>query len=266
MKRNLYTELMAAVVVMTTVGLTWGQVVGAIVTDEGKELKGEIRFKAREKAYAIKTGNMEVEWPANRVQEFNIPRPKEMDAAEQQIFGGNPAAAIPTLEKIVAGYTMLKWDEEATRLLASAYLRSGDTEKALRACDSIIKTKPEAAYLGVMAPIYWEALIKANRTTKVEELLVKAIKEGDREASAFALIRRGDIVLAAGENADNAKKALRDGYLRVTLLYSECKAALPEALYKSAKCFDRLGQTGRSDAARSQLKSEFPNSEWARKP
>ena len=177
MKRNLYTERMAAFIVMTTVGLTWGQVVGVIVTDENKELKGEIRYKSREKAYAVKTGNMEVEWPANRVQELDIPRPKEIDAAEQQIYGGNPAAAIPTLEKIVAGYVMLKWDEDATRLLASAYLRSGDTDKALRACDSIIKAKPEAAYLGVMAPIYWEALIKANRSTKVEELLLKAIKE-----------------------------------------------------------------------------------------
>lgn len=248
-------KMMAAVAAVLAAGFTGAQTVGTIVTEEGKELKGEIHWKASSKVYIIKQGKIDVEWPLGKVQELSIPRPKELDAS----------ASIATLEKIVQQYTMLTWDEEATRLLAAKYLEAGQTEKAIRACESIIRAKENAAYIGPMAPMYWDALVKAGRSAKAEELMQKAIQTGDRNASAFALVRRGDIVMVGGDTPENARKALRDGYLRVTLLYENCPDAVPEALYKSAKCFDRMGQAGRADTARRTLKEKYPNSEWARK-
>jgi TolA-binding protein len=76
---------------------------------------------------------------------------------------------------------------------------------------------------------------------------------------------RGDLGLATGDTADNAKKALRDGYLRVITLYKTEAEAQPEALFKAAKCFEKVGQSGRADQMRSELKKNFAGSEWAQK-
>jgi tetratricopeptide (TPR) repeat protein len=149
--------------------------------------------------------------------------------------------------------------------LAEAYLKSGDIDKALKICDAMIAADPSAAYIGEIAPMYWQALLKANRAAKVEELVVKAIKSGDRVASAFALIMRGDLVLATGDTPDNSLKALRDGYLRVILLYKSEQEALPEALYKAGKCFEKAGQSARAEQMRNDLKKAFPASPWAQK-
>ena len=99
-------------------------------------------------------------------------------------------------------------------------MQAGNADKAIAVCEKVIAADPEAAYLGEMAPVYWQALIKRERLSKVEELLGKAIKTGDRPASANALIARGDLIQAGGGDANElAKKALRDGYLRVVTLY-----------------------------------------------
>lgn len=244
------------------------QVAGTIITPEGRKIEGTIRWNPRDKAYAIIQkggGNIELSMTKDKVRDLNIPQPKELAGAIEAVTRGNGAAAIDPLKKVVKNYQMLKWDVVATRYLAQAYLLDGNADKALSVCESVIKEDPEAAYLGEVAPVYWEALIKKDRVSKVEGLLTKAIQSGDRTASAFAQIRRGDLILAAGETPDNAKKALRDGYLRVVTLYRGIRDAQPEALYKAAKCFDKLGQANRADAMRSTLKGQFAGSEWAKK-
>ena len=50
---------------------------------------------------------------------------------------------------------------------------------------------------------------------------------------------------------------LRDGYLRVILMYQdvECKRERAEAMVKAATCFDKLGQAARAENLRAQAKS-----------
>lgn len=249
-------------------GGAWAQVVGTIVTTEDRKIEGAVKWKVREKAYAItaKGGNVELQIAPAAVKELQIPKPKELDAAARNIQEGSPAAAIPALERIAADYLMLQWDKPATRLLADAYVKAGEAEKAVRVCEKVIASSPEAAYLGELAPSYWQALLKAGRASKAEDLVTQAIKSGDREASAFALLLRGDLIAAAGDSAEVTRKALRDGYLRVVTLYKSVKAAQPEGLYKTAKCFEKLGQASRADQWRSTLKGEYGSSEWARRP
>jgi tetratricopeptide (TPR) repeat protein len=246
-------------------GAVFGQIQGTLITKDNKPFTGLLKWKVREKAYNVTANNMDMEIPRANVADIQVAKPRDLDNAEKQIAAGNSATAIPLLEKVSKDYFMLKWDQPAIRLLAEAYLKSGDTDKAIRICEAIITADPEQAYLGEIAPMYWQALLKAGRTAKVEELVVKAIKSGDRIASAFALIMRGDLVLATGETPDNSLKALRDGYLRVTLLYKSEKEALPEALYKAAKCFEKAGQSARAEQMRSELKKDFPTSPWAQK-
>ncbi len=267
MKTSTHTGVVALALTLFTAGAAMAQIAGSIMTTENKTMEGVIKWKVREKVYAITAkNNVELELAPANIKEMQIPKPKELDAAIASVQQGSAAAAIPILEKIAADYLMMQWDTVATRLLADAYVKAGEPEKAIRVCEKVIASNPEAAYLGEMAPAYWQALLKANRTSKVEDLLAKAVKSGSRESSAFALTMRGDVILASGETNEIAKKALRDGYLRVVTLYKSEKAAQPEALYKAAKCFEKLGQSSRADQMRTTLKSEFASSEWARKP
>jgi tetratricopeptide (TPR) repeat protein len=155
---------------------------------------------------------------------------------------------------------MLQWDEPATRALAAAYLADNKSADALRVCDKVIAAKPEAAYTGEIAPIYWQALLKAGRGAKLEDLLEQAIKTGTPEATAPALIMRGDALFAKGD----FKGALKDGYLRVVTLFRSVRSAQPEALFKAAKAFDQLNQPSRAESFRKQLLTDFGSSDWAR--
>lgn len=263
MSRKIVTAVYAASMLMACAA--FGEVQGTIINTEGKPFTGVIKWKSQSKAYAVTANNMDLEVPLASVAELQIPKPKDLDAAEKHISAGNAALAVPLLEKITKDYFMLKWDKPAIRLLADANLKAGETEKAIKTCEAVISADPPAAYLGEIAPIYWQALLKAGRNAKVEELVNKAIKSGDRLASAFALIMRGDLILATGETPDNAKKALRDGYLRVIALYKSEAEAQPEALFKAAKCFEKAGQSGRADQMRTELKRSFASSPWAQK-
>ena len=268
MKTSTHAGVVAVALALFTAGAARAQVEGVITTPEGRKIEGSIKWKAREKVYAItqKGKNVELEMAPSTIGDIQIARPKELDAAMASVQQGNASLAVPVLEKIANDYLMLQWDAVATRLLADAHVKAGDADKAVKVCEKVIAGNPEAAYLGEMAPAYWQALLKLDRASKVEDLLAKAIKSGDRGASAAALTMRGDVILAAGDTNETAKKALRDGYLRVVTLYKSERAALPEALYKAAKCFEKLGQSARADQMRSALKSEFAASEWARKP
>ena len=266
MSMSRQTRVIAWVVSMLVTGVAFGQVQGTIINTNDAEFKGILKWKPREKAYEVTITNERImEIPQANVKEIKVPKPKALTDAENQILAGNAAAAIPLLIKVSTDYLMLTWDKPAIRLLADAYLKDGKTDEAIKVCENVIKSDPELAFRGDFAPIYWQALQKKGNTSKVETLMGQAIKSGDRTASASALIMRGDLILATGDTNDNAKKALRDGYLRVVALYDKEKAVRPEALYKAAKCFEKVGQTPRADSFRSELKRDFAGTEWASK-
>ena len=92
---------------------------------------------------------------------------------------------------------------------------------------------------------------------QLEPLLKKAASSGDRPASAAALNLRGDIIVANGNGSpDVYKSALRDGYLRVALMYTDqdCTRERAEGMLKAANCFEKLGQAARAERLRNQAK------------
>jgi hypothetical protein len=234
-------------------------VTGSIVTTEGKPFTGVIKWKGATRVYVITASKMDLEFAPAQIKDMTIPEPAGLKEALKAVQEKRPQQAIPVLERIAQDYIMLQWDETATRALAEACLSSGDTAGALRACDKVIAAKPEAAYSGEMAPLYWQALLKSNKTVKLDDLLEQAIKTGTPDATAYALIMRGDILVAKGD----FKGALKDGYLRVITLFRAVRGAQPEALYKSAKALEQLNQVPRAETMRKQLLLEFKDSEWA---
>lgn len=239
---------------------------GTIYANGGKA-SGTLRWMNSAKKYTITNAKgMTTEYKEDDVENVDVDRPKELDAAIKQVKAGSAASAVANLEKIAKEYTHLTYDREATEWLAKAYLAQGNAAKAVAACEAIIRNDDEAAYMGPMAVAYWKALTKDGKASKLGLLLDKAIASGDAAAAAAALVARGNAAMERGSNRTNCEEALRDGYLRVILLYADpASEAYAEALYMGAKAFDGMGQGNRANKLREDLKANCSGSEWARK-
>jgi len=228
------------------------------VSTETESVTGDVKWHARDKKYIIEKGKVTKEFNLDDVVKIDIPKPPAFDKCVAQVEGGQGTAAIPNLAKIVSEYKRLQWDKPAGRYLALAYLAGNQPQKALDACQEIISGDKAAAYSGDLAAAYWQALLKLGKTEQLENLLKKAATSGDRMASAAALVMRGDIIVStSNDQADKLKDALRDGYLRVVLMYqdAECTRERAEACLKAAACFDKLGQAARAEKLRAQAKA-----------
>jgi len=265
-------KILAAIAlsVSATVFAAAGDIMGTITDAQGPH-KGVVRYSLKSKTYFVtKKQNgavMEVEIAPADVTEMDIAEPAGWDQAVANVEKGRAAASINYFAGIVKQYNHLQWDLRAARYLADAYLASGNADKALESCTAVVRADPETAYKGELAPIFWKVLVKLGKKDQLEKLLVKAATSGDRYSSGAALIGRGDLILAGGESADSLRAALVDGYLRVALMYTDGKIAeqlRPEALAKSAQCFEKIGQAGRADQMRGELKRLYPNSSWAK--
>ena len=247
-----------------------GDITGTITDAQGPH-KGVVRYSLKSKTYFVTAkqggGVLESEIQPADVISMDITEPAGWAQAVAKVEKGQATAAINYFAGIVKAYNHLQWDLRAARYLANAYLASGNADKALESCTSVVRADPEAAYKGELAPIFWKVLVKLGKKDQLEKLLVKAAASGDRYSSGAALIGRGDLILASGESAESIRSALVDGYLRVALMYTEGKIAeqlRPEALAKSAQCFEKIGQAGRADQMRGELKRLYPNSPWAK--
>ena len=242
------------------------QIDGKIMTKDKKVVAGKIRWFPAKRIYTVtQTGangqSFESEFTPDRIARIQVPEPAKLRPAIAAVRAGKASAAVPVLQEIVKTYAMLEWDEKAARYLAEAQLASGDAAGAAATCEGLIKAKPSIAYIGDVAPVYWQALLKTGKTAKLGDLITKAIAEGGREASASALIMRGDMLMEKKETLN----ALKDGYLRVVILYENVKEVQPEALYKAAKAFDALNQNANAERMRSTLRTKYSQSEYARK-
>ena len=229
---------------------------GTISTD-AETFAGDIKWHAREKKYIVEKGKITKEFKLADVTGIDVAKPAGFDKAVQLVQDGQGASAIGTLTKIVSDYRMLKWDKPAGRYLAMAHLAAGNAQKAYDACQAIVSEDKSAAYSGDLAAAYWQSLLKLGKTEQLEGLLKKASASGDRQSSAAALVMRGDIIVAgSNDKPDELRRALRDGYLRVVLMYQDapCARERAEACLKAAQCFDKLGQSARAEQLRAQAK------------
>ena len=227
------------------------------ISTANETITGDIKWHARDKKYVIEKGKITKEFKLADVTALDIPMPSGYEKAVQAVEGGQGASAIGTLTKIVADYRMLVWDKPAGRYLALAHLAAGNAQKAYDVCTPIIAEDKKAGYMGDLAAAYWQALLKLGKRDQLEALLNKAATSGDRVASAAAFVMRGDILVAASNGeSEQLKKALRDGYMRVVLMYQDtaCVRERREALIKAAACFDKMGQASRAEGLRAQAK------------
>ena len=222
-----------------------------------ESVSGDVKWHARDKKYIIEKGKITKEFKLADVTSLDIPKPAGFDKAVQAVENGQGASAVATLTKIVADYRMLQWDKPAGRYLTLAHLAAGNAQKAYDVCSPIVAEDKSAGYSGDLASAYWQALLKLGKREELEKMLKKAATSGDRPASAAALVMRGDIIVAASHDSPaELKKALRDGYMRVVLMYqdADCVRERREALRTAAGCSDKMGQAARAEHRRAPAK------------
>ena len=250
---------MRKTMLMTVAALTAAElfaIQGTVSTDV-ESVSGDVKWHARDKKYIIEKGKITKEFKLSDVTSLDIPKPAGYDKAVQAVENGQGASAVGVLSKIVADYRMLQWDKPAGRYLALAHLAAGNAQKAYDVCSPIVAEDKSAGYSGDLAAAYWQALLKLGKRDELEKMLKKAATSGNRTASAAALVMRGDIIVAASHDSpEELKKALRDGFMRVVLMYqdAECVRERREALQKAAACFDKMGQAARAENLRAQMK------------
>lgn len=253
-------KLAAATVVALAVSSVWA-VPGTIQTSTDKK-SGDIKWQRSSKSYTLtyKKGGTEVsaEYKLDDVERLDVNEPANFAKLRKMVESGQGGAAIAGLSAIVQEYKMLQWDKVAGRYLVEAYLSAGNAQKAYETATSIIGDDKSAAWKGDLAPAYWQALLKLNKMTQLENCLKKAAASGDRATSAAALVMRGDMILASGGDTHDAyRQALVDAYLRIALMYTDepCKEARIMAMQKAAMCFDKLGMAARAEGMRTQAKT-----------
>ncbi|MBM4143449.1 MAG: tetratricopeptide repeat protein [Lentisphaerae bacterium] len=237
---------------------------GVIVKKDSGRLAGAIRYLASSKEYLVTSRgarDVTLRVPLDQVARVEVPPPPGLGEAARAVRGGQYGAAVPVLENIMKDYRMMQHDVTAAGYLAFAYMGMNQPEKALEMCRRVIEGNPDAAVSAEMAPIYWQALLKAGQDATLRKALDDAAARGDRATAARAQLMRGDLEAKNGRH----KEALVDGYLRTALLFRDVKEVQPEALFKAAQSFDQLEQHPYAERMRKELLAKYPNDEYSRR-
>ena len=239
------------------------QVEAIITTKDGKELRGQVRWKGVAKEYEMQPAGQSVTLvlKPDQIVKIVAKPPAELPAAIKSVQAGSYAAALPILTKIVDDYAMLEHDVTAARWAAEAYQKSGDVKNAVAICEKVMRDNAAAVSSDEFMSIYVDCLIANESYARVKEILTTVIAQGSRKSAALAQLKRGDMELKKG----NYKDALLDGYLRTVVLFEDQKQAQPEALYKATVCFDKLGLTPYAEKMRRKLMAEYPDDPFAAK-
>lgn len=252
------TLLLSATLLVATALSAAADVQARITQTNGSQITGPTRWQPAKKQYlvSVKQGTIETQMeisPAD-VAKLEVAAPKEL---KQAIQTKNTAQ----LEAIMKQYVMLQYDEVAGRYLAKIYLDQNKANDALRICNAVIASNPDAGTKSDLAPMYWKAKLAAGKGADLGPTLDAAIREAPPSIAAGALLVRGDLL-----KADNKlKEALADGYLRVIVFYRQQADAMPEALYKAAETFEALQQVQYADKMRNELLTRYGDSDEAKK-
>lgn len=228
----------------------------------------QLRWMPLDKKYNVvfvkRDGNPQRQIKPEGILSMSVEPPKgfpELAARARKDPKSATTAMRGQLEKIASDYKMLQFDAEAAKLIAEGFLAANNAAEAAKACEKIENGNPRAAWDSAMAPVYWQALIDANKLDKAETLVNKGAASLDQNVSIMACLRRGDLLAKKGDQ----KLALKDGYLRAVLLYRGPDEARAEALFRAGEAFEKIGQNAYAERMRDELRSKYGRTVWGRK-
>lgn len=185
--------------------------------------------------------------------------PAALAGLRKQIEEGQFAEAIPGLRSLINEYRFLGWDNRIRRDLARAQVGAEQHDDAVKTLEELFANQPAARSEPVVQNTYLHALKGAGEREKLLPLLDEVIRDGGRASTALAQMMRGNMLLESGE----VERALHD-FLRTATLFRSVRELQPEALYRTAACFEQLGYTEQAQHYYGLLKDQYPDSEFAR--
>lgn len=135
-----------------------------------------------------------------------------------------------------------------------------DYAKATEAYKLAIQAKPDGPYVPHAQLGLGVAAVAQNDLIGAEKYFNETLRfEADLKAAARARYEIANLRLRAGAWQEAAK-----AFMLVAILYDDPKY-VPPSLYKASECFLKLNQTDEATKAMQELRSRYPNSEWAKK-
>ena len=229
----------------------------SVVTKDGREMKGtDVKFTGRNYVIATESG-AKMTVPVSDVLKVYVKKPSQLDGLISKVKSGSHSSAIAGLEAIAKAYEKLNWDLVAYQWLVTAYMGSGQTDKAIETYNTVKRKVPHKRMLTVgLRRQYWAALEKQGQDSALRGDLTDAIRNGNREVAAEAQLRRADNLKKAGK----VDEALRDGYLRTIFLFKDVEEVQPWALLKAAECFNEMGQPEKAKEFLITLRTDYGDS------
>lgn len=232
-----------------------------ITLDDGTRVEASsVTFRRQRKTYQVvdpETGAIKP-FGAKRVVDVRAKRPATLAQASKLVKQKKFDEAVPILKQIVEGSAGLRWDIQAGRLLMEIYTRQGLANEVVTTYDSIVRYSRPAWVPQDMTRWYLDALIKTGQAAKIRRRITDMLKSDHRPTLAMANLLNGDLLASEGK----LKEALIEGYLRTVIIHRAITGLQPEALAKTMKALENLGDS-RADRIRQMLLDKYPNSSFA---
>ncbi len=209
---------------------------------------------------------------------------------------GESADAVACFQRLAAECPKSPLRGEALYLAAEMSRELGDSKTAEALCRDLLKAYPdheltETAHLTLALALHdtgaWDAALRelqdhrsrypeSERLFEVDFSIGRCLKQLDRIPSAVQAFRRvtsthrGETAARAqyeiGEcfRAQNNYEDALSEYLKVRFLYAH-DDWIAASLFRTGQCFEKLGQDDRARSTYTELSSQYPKSEWAKR-
>lgn len=135
-----------------------------------------------------------------------------------------------------------------------------DYAKAIQYYSESLKMKPTGAYTPNATLGMGLSAVAISDLASAEKYLTEALKyDSEVKVTMRARFEIANLRLRAGKIQDASK-----AYMLVAILYDDEKYT-PWALYQAGECFAKLNNFDEAHKAFAELKTHYPNSEWAKK-
>ena len=176
---------------------------------------------------------------------------------------GEARKAVAAAEQLAKHSKDKAWKQIGWALAGKAWLKADDKPKAKKAFQKAVKVKANTRE-GAESALSLAALFADSENwSRAEELYGTAgdMAAGDETMDIRASSYYG---LAKGWAAQKKWKNAARYYMSVAVLYDDGDLT-PECLYRAAEAFDKIKSGQEATAAREELKTRYPKSEWVQK-
>ncbi len=257
-KRLVLTVLTVAALMPTVATVVAEEISPPYVIQDGRRIPGTSVRADRHGQIILSTeaGRMTFD-PGTTVV---VHEPEGFDQLRRHVEAGDYEDAISGLRRIIDEYRFLGWDHRARRYLGRALTGIGRFEDAVTTFEQLFEDDAMARTESAVQEAYMVALQGLGALDKLLPMLDEVIRSGDRRPVAKAQMIRGNLRLEEGQT----EQALYD-YLRTATLFRTVIELQPEALYRVADCYERLGLREKAQPYIERLQEEFPQSDYAQR-